>query len=593
MDPDLAQTILLAVGYLNRQQPLSLKMDPVPSLVMNAVSNRLASSVPRTRLLGMIVGVGISRCVDEPDKVMDFRVEEMEASEVKELLALINVQDRVGEVTELNTLPSNLERQERASRKRKVAASQAFIAQKPEPKSRILAIEEVSTSSDDEDDLVPYQKPPDDPEDSDEDPTLINRDKPRAPIYIVDLIKQLRSPSDKLDTISLALKTAVSLIRRKANFGTELSDNIHSLASTLINLQDGMSKSEHQQQRLYALIACLIAKPEPMGKYLTNVYFEGDFSMSQRSTLLIALGLGARELAGFSDAQNAQSSLKDGDLFPSQRLPGHLQPKPLTAGSGSSQSKELSGTKNPISLLTNIATQDTIRPMALAAAESQSGPEILKITRTSSRLNASKNKSKSKQLSLPQNIFNILTNSFYLPLASPLAAILSHTSTSRGVSTNTLLLHPSILTLHLQTLSLLLHTLGPTGLSPFNTFSSITHETLALLTSLRHNIRLSLDGVVLPAMLGLFLALIDITTEIGVTAQERLLADPFGTTISELARWVSGLEESGRAPPPMKDEDGRGGEGVAWTLLAAGIQVRWWEMGRRFQGRMLGLSLDD
>lgn len=77
-----------------------------------------------------------------------------------------------------------------------------------------------------------------------------------------------------------------------------------------------------------------------------------------------------------------------------------------------------------------------------------------------------------------------------------------------------------------------------------------------------------------------------------MTAQERLLSDEFGETVSELVRWVSGLEDNG-APPPTKNEDGRGGEGVAWTVLAAGIQVRWMEIGKKFQGRMLGLADED
>ncbi|KAK5087899.1 telomere binding protein [Lithohypha guttulata] len=588
----LAQTILLVIGYLNRQNRITLKQDPIPTLVMRSVSNRLASSVPQTRLLGMIVGVGMSRCVDEPDKVMDFHVEEMETAEVKEMLGLVDVEDQIGELEGLKHLPHSLTTDNRALQKRKSTSLKPSNTKKLQATSKIMTIEEVSSSSDDEDDLVPYQKRLDDPEDSDEDPTLVNRDKPRPPIYIVDLIKQLQSPSDKLDIISLALETAASLIRRKAGFGTELFDNIYNLASALINLQDGMSKHEHQQQRLDALVACMVAQPVEMGKYLTSTYFEGEFSLSQRSTLLVAIGLGAREVAGFRDAKAAQAQAEETDNFPSRRLPPHLQLNAIPGGQETKPQK-LVGTSNPIAMLTNTATQDTIHPMAVAAAESQSGPEILKVTRTSSRLTLNRDKtSQQRKKNTPSNIHTILANNIYIRLASPLAAILSYTSTSTGSSISTLMLHSSTLTLHLQTLTLLLHTLGPTGLSTPSIYASIIHETLTLLTAL-HQHRVALDGIVLPAMLGLFLALIDITAEIGVTAQERLLADPFGLVVSELVKWVSGLDGSGRAPPPMKDGDGRGGEGVAWVVLAAGIQVRWYEMGRKFQGRILGLTMDD
>lgn len=541
----------------------------------------------------MIIGVAMSRCIDEPDKVMDFHVEEMETDEVREILDLARVQDDIGLIDLLKDSSTTPKSEWRHSKHGRSSTVRPAKARKIEETTKIIAIEEVSTSSDDEDDLVPYQKPVDDAEDSEDDVTLINRDKPKAPIYIVDLIKQLQLPSDKLDVISLALKAAAGLIRRKAGFGTEVSDNVHSLATALINLRDGMSKPEHQQEQLDALVACIVAQPVAMGKHLALTYFDGDFSMSQRSTLLVAIGLGAREVAGFEDARMTSSQQQDIDLFPSQRLPAHLQPKPEPAGQ-KRQPQKLIGVSNPIAMLTNAANQDTIRPMAVAAAQSQEGPEILKVTRTSTRLqvskdNAAQQQSRTKKIS--RDIYNILTNNIFLPIISPLAAILQFASSSAGRSINTTLVDPTILTLHLQTLTLIMHTLGPTGLSAPSIYASIVHEVLTLLIALHHH-KVVCDAIVLPATLGLLLALVDITSEIGVAAQERLLADPFGMQVSELVAWVGSLENSGVAPPPTK-EDGRGGEGVAWTVLAAGIQVRWYEMGRKFQGRMLGLQMYD
>ena len=524
---------------------------------------------------------------------MDFHVEEMETDEVKELLALTTIEDSIGDVHDLKKLLNAPVDVQTSSRKRKIAAQKLSKPKKPEPTSKVMTIEEVSSSSDSEDDLVPYAKPPDDPEDSDEDPTLINRDKPKPPIYIIDLIKQLQSSSDKLDVISLALKTAAGLVKRKADFGTELSDNIHGLASALVNLQDGMSESEHQQQRLDALTACVVARPEQMGKYLSTTYFDGDFSISQRSMLLIAIGMGARQLAGFTDQDKSPAQATD--VFPSQRLPAHLQPKPITGGQRPSQ--ESLPPTNPISSLTNHATLSTIRPLAEAAASSlpESAPDMLKIahtTRTSSTLALNRTKQVQRTKTIPRNIHKILCNNIYIPLISPLTAILTYTGTSGNPTTSTTLLHPSILTLHIQTLTLTLHTLGPTGLSPPQIHATITHETLSLLSTLTHQ-RLVLDAVVLPAALSLLLALIDITVEIGVSAQERLLGNDFGDRVAELVRWVAGLEDLRGVPPPPLDEDRSGREGLAWTVLAAGIQVRWHEIGRRFQGRMLGFEVDE
>ena len=403
---DLAHTILLAVGYLKRQNPASLHHDPVPSLIMHSTSNRLASSVPHNRLLGMLVGTGMSRSIDELSKALKFDIEEMNSAESKEMLGLLEVQDSIGTLDQLKKQNETLSESKAVPKKQKTSTSKLKQQAKAGQSSRILSIEEVSTSSDDEDDLVPYQKPREDPEDSDEDPTLINRDKPRAPLYIPDLIKQMQSPSDKQEIISLGLESAPKLIRRKAGFGTELSDNIHSLAAALINLQDGMSKPEHQKYKLDVLIACVVAEPKAMGKYLTNMYFQGDYSLAQRSTILSALGLGAREVAGFKDVMNTYTGT-DEDLFPSNRLPAHLQPNESENGDKKKTQKRLTGTSNPLSMLTDLATRATIQPMAVAAAKTQSGPEILQFannTRVSSKLMHSRNTSNSVATIFSQRI---------------------------------------------------------------------------------------------------------------------------------------------------------------------------------------------
>ena len=78
-------------------------------------------------------------------------------------------------------------------------------------------VEVMSDSEDEDADLMVYEKPDSDPEDDTDDPTAINRNKPTAPVYIRDLIAGLRD-QENYDRHELALATAASLIRRKANF---------------------------------------------------------------------------------------------------------------------------------------------------------------------------------------------------------------------------------------------------------------------------------------------------------------------------------------------------------------------------------------
>ena len=136
----------------------------------------------------------------------------------------------------------------------------------------------------------------------------------------------------------------------------------------------------------------------------------------------------------------------------------------------------------------------------------------------------------------------------------------------------------------LQTLILILHTLGPVGASLH--LPTLTRETVSLLMSLYTLPGLSTDPVVLPAMLHLLLVLVDITIEAGTTAQERLITE-YGNQVAELVGWAGKLDE--RVSVPDVNVDGKRGGGMSWSVLAAGIQVKWFEMGKRFQGRMLSL----
>ncbi|KAG9750242.1 hypothetical protein KCU75_g13636, partial [Aureobasidium melanogenum] len=61
-----AQVLLLLAGYAHRAQPMSLFIMARSSAHLNGMSNRLNSSSPRARFLGMIVGMAISDLVDKP-----------------------------------------------------------------------------------------------------------------------------------------------------------------------------------------------------------------------------------------------------------------------------------------------------------------------------------------------------------------------------------------------------------------------------------------------------------------------------------------------------------------------------------------------
>ncbi|OCT49313.1 hypothetical protein CLCR_04526 [Cladophialophora carrionii] len=584
-----AQTILLAVGYLGRLDKNALRRISSSGTSIRMVSNRLSASVPRARFLGMIVAVAVSKLVDKPDKVMDFGVEELESAEAHGWLDLVHIQDEVGSIDDLPaTAPEPVKKRILQPSSKPVKRERLSTAPFPTT-SKIIAIEELPDSDkagsgieeadkeeEEEADLRPYAPPDSDPEDSDDDPTLVNRNKPTAPVYITSLVKQLNA-NDDLPAMELALKTAPSLIRRKANFGDELSSNILPLASTLLNLQEIMSMEDTSRLRLEALVACLVSKPAIMGPWIASTYFEGDLSLSTRSALLAAMALGARELAGITDDDAEETSAASASAtiegsFPSKRLPPHLE------------QTYSSTVQQPIESISKTLSYRTLQPMALEAADKLTGPDILKVRTFSSRMQvaartAARQESRSKRI--PKDLHRLLAESMYLPLCSRLTLLLSAVSSSPYLANSTLL-HPSLLKLSVQTLTILLATIGPHALQ----MPTLTRESLLLLTALHTLPALAHDPIVLPPILHLLLTLLDLNVEAGASAEERLVTD-FGPMIAELVSWAAGLGD--RVSIPEVHDDPGLGMAMPWPVLVAGILVKWQEVGRKFQGRMFGL----
>lgn len=180
-----AQVILLAAGYVHRSQPSELVDVGKSGVYLNAVSNRLAATSPRSRFLGMVVAMEISALVDGPEKAMKFDIEEMDSEEAKWYRSLTGIEDSVGAIQDLSDWKETSAPQEAkkdiqgfSTKRRAGNASHAHVHT-----SKIVAIEEVSTEDEeDEEDLMSYEKPDSDASDSEDDPTLIQRSKPTAPV---------------------------------------------------------------------------------------------------------------------------------------------------------------------------------------------------------------------------------------------------------------------------------------------------------------------------------------------------------------------------------------------------------------------------
>ncbi|KAK3939661.1 DNA replication checkpoint protein tel2 [Diplogelasinospora grovesii] len=573
-----AQVLLLSAGYVYRRSPFKVASLLRRSVWMNAISNRLAATHQRARFLGMVVGEGLSALVEKDEKKrLNFQMDETNQTEGRWYKQLVHVSDQAGSIDPLieprrDTAPTRKANIQKPAKKPAPAPAPAI----PKQPQQGFIIEELSDDEyEEDDDLVPYAKPDSDAEDSDDDPTLVTRNKPTAPVYIRDLIRYLRD-IDNYDHQKLALTTAPTLIRRKASYGTEVAEHAEELASLLVGLQDKFEIDNFDDLRIQGMIALIAAQPKLMAPWFAKTFFDGDYSISQRASVLAVLGLSARELAGFETSTYSASA-----SFPSKTLPDRIEQ--LWIGPNDKKQLEDQRMKSlkplPPNALENVArdlVSDMLAPMAADAADSVAGPDVLKLSTFRSQLeggNANakvkyKTRTKPKIRSIPNTTAQLISVSFFSPLVARFqAALHSSSRTTRGV-----LFHPYLLGLYLKTLGLLVHAAGPSTLS----LPEMTTELwggLLLNTSIRaHAVG---DLGVTQAILFALLALLDVNED-----RMRDICRDMGREVVETQEWVATVFENTRG-------DG-GGEENQVKMLSAAVLVRLREGIEKYQLLMVG-----
>ncbi len=180
----MTENLLLLIGYAHRKIPQHVAEIARSSPYLNAISNRLAASSHRVSVLGMYLGTAMSRLVDPLDKRMNFGSEEMTSPQGERYLSLIGRRDALRSIEDIRLQDIKADLSVRQVKKSPVIEikSQKGNAKAP-TSSKIVAIEEIDDVSDSEDEDLPmYAKPDSDASDSDEDVTIIERNKPTAPV---------------------------------------------------------------------------------------------------------------------------------------------------------------------------------------------------------------------------------------------------------------------------------------------------------------------------------------------------------------------------------------------------------------------------
>ncbi|KAF5705190.1 TEL2-like protein [Fusarium globosum] len=553
------QILLLAAGYVHRVSPMKLTLLMRVGTYMNTISNRIGSTQPRAQFLGLVVGESLSALIDDKKQRLDFKMEQTETEEAQQLKNLTKVSDPVGPIDPIlfdhaiETVPQK----RKPSTPSEALQKKAKQKKKPvvtEPKPKAI-IEEIDSSEED-DDLAPYSKDSD-PEDSDDDATLVQRNKPKPPVYIRDLISYFRD-SESYDKQLFALQTAPILIRRKANYGTEVSFHADELAGLLVGIQDKFEIENFDDLRLHSMLALVVSQPKTMAPWFARTFFEGDYSLHQRTSILVTLGLSARELAGFEVSQYQSAA-----AFPSKRLPEKMEQLYISSGNDSSSLPSSQLKALPSTALENISqslTSSFLAPLAAEAADANTGPDILKLQSFTARYK-SKSSSKPRMRAIPNTTAALLAMSFFSPLTAHFQVALR--------SAKPIILNHALLALYLQTLGVVVHAAGPSTLS----LPQLTAELWDLLLGVRVHVFGDLG-----AMKGWLVAMASLLEVNG--GDMRRLCETQGREVMETREWVAMVFEKTRG------EDG--GEENEVKMLAAGVLIRLGEAIERYQALLMG-----
>lgn len=525
---------------------------------LSTISNRIASTNARARFLGMCIGEGLSAILDNSTKKLDFHMEEMNTEEAQWFKGLTKASDSIGPVELLLSKPSSTQPKP-PTRKTTKPPSKKKPKHKPavsEPPPKAI-IEEIDSSDDEENDLPTAAKSSDD-EDSDDDPTLVQRNKPKPPVYVRDLITYLRD-SESYDKQKLGVQTAPVLIRRKATYGTEVSSHAEELARLLVGLQDKFEIENFENLRLQSMIALVVAQPKSMAPWFSRTFFEGDYSLSQRTSVLVTIGLSARELAGFDTSEYQSTS-----SFPSKRLPEKIEQLYLEPGHQNTRQLPSSNLKalppNALDGITQSLTTSFLGPLAAEAADINTGPDALKLETFSARYK-SKSHGKPRVRAIPNTTAAILSTYFFSPLTAHFQFALR--------SSKPVVLNPSVLALYLQTLGIIVNAAGPSTLS----LPQMTSELWDLLLRVRVHV-LGDMGALKGWLVGMSV-LLEVNED-----NMRRICDEQGREVVETREWVSGVFERTRGDD--------GGEENHVKMLAAGVLIKLGEAIEKYQALLMG-----
>lgn len=254
---------------------------------LNSVTNRLAALSSRARIFGTVFAEELTKRTSRPLK-FDLTVEKEEQDRLRFFVLTDEEQDIMidSSIRDASEDPVGDSDDDDNNNNNKIDNNPASLINRPV-------------------NLPAYAMAEDDPEDSDDEPDLSNKEHLSPPVYIKTLIEYL-SADDNYQKQHLALVYGPGLVRRKMSFGKEMEFHGIELATVVAGLKDSFEMDNFENIRLNLLVE--IAKMPRAGKHLAKLLFSGDYSLQQRMVIMTSIALAVQ--TGSDDSTPAQVSKK-------------------------------------------------------------------------------------------------------------------------------------------------------------------------------------------------------------------------------------------------------------------------------------------
>ncbi|KAL1408560.1 telomere binding protein [Vanrija albida] len=437
------------------------------------------------------------------------------------------------------------------------------------------------------------------------DPTLAidatKKKKLKRPVYVRQLVELLRD-KDKPESIEMGLEWGEGLVRAKRNFGGEVVENAVDVAQAAISLSDPYHLDDFDKKRQGLVTALVACSPRNVPPFLAEQYFSASYSLLQKSVMLTAMAMGARELAGLPVPDPPRTTRRVD--FPSKTLPPalhkqYIMPQDQPEQQQQGQLEDAADDMRKL-LLSKGARQgeETVPELARQRRLRVGEPARQKVAVEGS-LAAKQMAAKPAQQPPVAPFSSVAAEFFVLPLINRFWEYFQDASVRetsaiasggryRGAGTG-LVLSPMALEKFLLTLALLIHAArhAPTFLAV------LAPAALELATTVgaRHQAAPDLDGQadtspqaqVVSAALGLALAALDTAVDLD---KGRTFALDAPALVLGAGEWAHGVfeAESGGAKASGGGREGR------LRAAAAGVVVKVAEIGEAFGGLGGGLG---